>query len=342
MPQKSIWDTVESKNSAENPGLDLAEFAAAAIRFRSETKEMSSYDSSGITETLDILGSLMSENVNSNVADLDDIKIPEWADYEEDEKPTHNSSFVRDDTNFTNLATTSLSPNVAVSMSEPSANGAYESLFSSSTLAPSRDSNRILTSSMANSLAEPLQSPPPLPWFYLDPQSNVQGPFLTGEMRNWLEAGYFKIDLPVKLESWVRFHPLGDIFPTYESAFHHNVPLEPAVRGNPISSKIIETANPNLRLDTYDSSVAHTEIKVVSGLNLMVGMGQQFSKPNSLAMNSSTHSSLPLPLVDISSPYSTRNTKVDISLSALSSHTTGISKAMVESQQRPPIVSEKV
>jgi len=34
-------------------------------------------------------------------------------------------------------------------------------------------------------------------WYHSDPQCNVQGPFRGEEMRQWLEAGYFKGNLPI-------------------------------------------------------------------------------------------------------------------------------------------------
>ena len=64
-------------------------------------------------------------------------------------------------------------------------------------------------------------------WLYLDPQNNIQGPFPSSEMRTWLEAGYFKINLPVKLDHWSKFYPLGLVYPTPDSAFLYNLPDEP-------------------------------------------------------------------------------------------------------------------
>jgi PERQ amino acid-rich with GYF domain-containing protein len=74
------------------------------------------------------------------------------------------------------------------------------------------------------------------PWLYLDPRNNVQGPFQTSEMRNWLEAGYFQIDLPVKLDHWTNFHPLGTVFPSPDAAFFPNLPEEPVKLASTIMS----------------------------------------------------------------------------------------------------------
>lgn len=59
-------------------------------------------------------------------------------------------------------------------------------------------------------------SPEELSLFYKDPQGRVQGPFKGIDIMGWFEAGYFGIDLPVRLESaasdspWVQ---LGDAMP---------------------------------------------------------------------------------------------------------------------------------
>mmetsp|Transcript_20038 Transcript_20038/g.41899 ORF Transcript_20038/g.41899 Transcript_20038/m.41899 type:complete len:1092 (-) Transcript_20038:300-3575(-) len=60
---------------------------------------------------------------------------------------------------------------------------------------------------------------PGAPWFYSDPQQNIQGPFRGEEMRQWLEAGYFKGDLPVSQDSSGPFRPLSAIYPDLSLAF---------------------------------------------------------------------------------------------------------------------------
>ena len=67
-------------------------------------------------------------------------------------------------------------------------------------------------------------SAPPAPayvegWLYQDPNRNMQGPFETSAMRRWLESGYFKEHLPIKMPHWGAFHPLGVVFPNPEVAF---------------------------------------------------------------------------------------------------------------------------
>lgn len=60
---------------------------------------------------------------------------------------------------------------------------------------------------------------PEAPWFYSDPQGNIQGPFRGDEMRQWLEAGYFKGDLPISQQAGGPFIALSVIFPQIEVAF---------------------------------------------------------------------------------------------------------------------------
>lgn len=57
------------------------------------------------------------------------------------------------------------------------------------------------------------------PWYYSDPSRNIQGPFRSEEMRQWLEAGYFKGDLPISQNPTGPFVPLSIYFPTISLAF---------------------------------------------------------------------------------------------------------------------------
>jgi len=57
------------------------------------------------------------------------------------------------------------------------------------------------------------------PWYYADPQGNIQGPFGGEEMRQWLEAGYFKGDLPISQNINGPFRTLSTFFPDPSVAF---------------------------------------------------------------------------------------------------------------------------
>jgi GYF domain len=60
---------------------------------------------------------------------------------------------------------------------------------------------------------------PDAPWYYSDPSKNIQGPFRGEEMRQWLEAGYFKGDLPISQNPTGPFRPLAVIFTDLSVAF---------------------------------------------------------------------------------------------------------------------------
>lgn len=76
---------------------------------------------------------------------------------------------------------------------------------------------------------EQATSPPVIanaPWYYADPQGNIQGPFAGDEMRQWLEAGYFKNDLPISQNAGGPFRRLGSYFSDSGSAFQPPQPTE--------------------------------------------------------------------------------------------------------------------
>jgi hypothetical protein len=98
--------------------------------------------------------------------------------------------------------------------------------------------HQTLQSSQQDSLLQPfgmqhVRQPPVQivdEWLYTDPQNNVQGPFPSKNMSRWYEAGYFKMELPIKLRHWNQFYPLGMIFPSRENAFRE-FPSEPGQEG---------------------------------------------------------------------------------------------------------------
>lgn len=66
----------------------------------------------------------------------------------------------------------------------------------------------------ARKLSQP--SPEDLLLYYKDPQGEIQGPFSGGDIIGWFEAGYFGIDLQVRLASAPNdspFFALGDVMP---------------------------------------------------------------------------------------------------------------------------------
>ena len=46
-------------------------------------------------------------------------------------------------------------------------------------------------------------------WYYQDPDGMIQGPFTSGEMKEWFDAGYFTMDLMVRRACDSHMLPLG-------------------------------------------------------------------------------------------------------------------------------------
>ena len=50
-------------------------------------------------------------------------------------------------------------------------------------------------------------------WYYQDPDGMIQGPFTSGEMKDWFDAGYFTMDLMVRRACDNHMLPLGLFLP---------------------------------------------------------------------------------------------------------------------------------
>ena len=57
-------------------------------------------------------------------------------------------------------------------------------------------------------------------WYYQDPDGMIQGPFTSGEMKEWFDAGYFTMDLMVRRACDNHMLPLG-LSSTYLSSCVH-------------------------------------------------------------------------------------------------------------------------
>ena len=94
------------------------------------------------------------------------------------------------------------------------------------------------------------------PWFYADPQGNIQGPFGGDEMRQWLEAGYFKGDLPISQSRGGPFRALTFYFPDANNAFH---PTKPYAGRD---SSIVETkARAEVEAKAREKAAARAEVE---------------------------------------------------------------------------------
>ncbi|XP_074570646.1 uncharacterized protein LOC141827325 [Curcuma longa] len=68
-----------------------------------------------------------------------------------------------------------------------------------------------------------LRSPEELSLYYLDPQGDIQGPFLGLDIISWFEQGFFGIDLPVyssDAPEGTPFQPLGEVMPHLKLKLH--------------------------------------------------------------------------------------------------------------------------
>lgn len=79
-----MWDTVDNISGQSGGGtlnLDLADFSAAALRFRTETREM--------RKEVDALDGLISDGPLEEAGN----SVPEWADYEEENSAKNDLTF---------------------------------------------------------------------------------------------------------------------------------------------------------------------------------------------------------------------------------------------------------
>lgn len=79
---KGLWDDVTSGNVTNGDGLDLADFAAMALKFRSETKDLGENLESFVNEEDAAMDRLMREQdeILDTVDDGEDNDVPEWDD----------------------------------------------------------------------------------------------------------------------------------------------------------------------------------------------------------------------------------------------------------------------
>ena len=291
-----LWDDIIPSNalsSSSSTGLDLADFAAATMRFHSEHQEVAASTSSASSVPLsygiprhhnqsatiesvieadeeeDVLESLMRDQRNSHVGhngssggksggslmegledaeedfdlnfghllvDEDDEILPEWNDVV---IPSTSSANGLHHTATSSM--TKLQPSLLFQQ-QPSSSSSSLPLPSSSLLSTTNMTPVAATQMNTHMYPphpqhvpiSPIQLPssvntaipllPPLArlmWEYRDPQGVVQGPFENGSMASWLEAGFFKADLPIKLSSWSSFYPLGSVFSSLAHAFKY-------------------------------------------------------------------------------------------------------------------------
>jgi hypothetical protein len=268
------WDDVGETGNSNN-GLDLADFSAATLKFRSqmdkfEKGDVQLYDSNDVMEGL-YREQAEQESIRRGGLDEElEEQMPEWAD-EGDSMLGPSNVTIKD--SLTQYQTTNApgrallnaiapsSTNAPITVDKPkvdmvddlfasdirgksAANAGYHSnlvMQNSSTdfvYQNSATAEVILRSQVTAHQASIRSHVPSLEdalWLYLDPRGRTQGQFSTTSMRQWMVDGYFSPSLPIKLSHWSTFYPLHAVFADAPSAFQ-NIPLEPLP---PVSSPLL-------------------------------------------------------------------------------------------------------
>lgn len=114
-------------------------------------------------------------------------------------------------------------------------------------------------------------APEELCLLYTDPQGEVQGPFLGVDIIGWFEAGFFGLDLPVRLMD----APEGTPFTALENIMPH---LKPAVKvpvGFTSALKRLEDGGGSILVEDegYSSSLSYQRKESSGGENLIERRG---------------------------------------------------------------------
>lgn len=204
-------------------GLDLADFAAAALKFRSEMADMKLTDGEGVPGGVeeDMMERLLREQTAAagelgGALEDDDDAVPDWAmdtvsgtdSLKTAPQPQAKRSLLLETLNVKSPASGGSATVTAVKSQVVAQT--HTGVGGDLSLHPSAV-DQLLGSRLLAAL--PLLPEPPVEWFYTDPQGQVQGPFSQENMQLWHEAGYFSKDLPIKLRAWAAFHPFCVVFP---------------------------------------------------------------------------------------------------------------------------------
>ena len=135
----------------------------------------------------------------------------------------------------------------------------------------------------------PQVSPEDLCLLYTDPQGEIQGPFLGVDIIGWFEAGFFGLELPVRLMD----APEGTPFVPLENIMPH---LKPAVKVPPgfNSQKQLEEGGEsfhNLKDEVLSSSISYRLQESLGGENELERRGGGFEPSLELDLLGLTDSS---------------------------------------------------
>ena len=226
--EKSLWDDLPGSGGGAAGGVfELSDFAAAAQKFRSDTKDMGLGDhDTPVDQEEDALERLLREQADLDAAEHEAEEandVPEWAD----DDLGLGLGMGKSSETFGN-AVESTKPSVESEVKRNLLLGALN-LRSSALPAPLVPQTQQIFQHEHLMQHQQMQYHQQVAdeWWYTDPSGNEQGPFDTANMCAWSLGGYFANDLPIKLKHWAAFHPLCTVFSSQESAFK-DMPQEPS------------------------------------------------------------------------------------------------------------------
>lgn len=236
--------------------LDLAGFAEAALKFRSDTKELKS------------AGPNESDAVNEDV-------VSSLFDSKQEDEEVHTPL-------QSSLSANILTQTAATIVSDYPPQAASTAIASSSLEQSLFPQLNFGISSSFDIFTTNAPSIEPVEWYYRDPQNQVQGPFSQETMKVWNDDGYFTLDLPIKMGRWQQFHLFKYVFPNPSSAFIE-IPSEPIQLSFPFgqtSSTISQSVKPseaipsNLAVD-FGESIRTNDISLPQASQVVQATSKQ-------------------------------------------------------------------
>lgn len=248
------WDDSGMGGKGDD-GLDLADFSAATLKFRTEMGDLGKDDKIELYDSNDVMERLCREQrVIERMNEVtDDERIPEWADVDVLGSSSEGTFFrsepeTAETTNAGGRAILNAllpsAPITSSSLQDKNTDLDYILGVQSLDVSSRKDKSLSQLSHEGSDVHSPISRGAPaaviggsiaplhLPsmedalWMYLDPRNRPQGPFSTSSMRQWMVDGYFAPTLPIKLTHWSDFYPLYSVYQDAMSAFQV-VPIEP-------------------------------------------------------------------------------------------------------------------
>ncbi|CAF1027931.1 unnamed protein product [Brachionus calyciflorus] len=122
-------------------------------------------------------------------------------------------------------------------------------------------------------------------WFYLDSQNQIQGPFNSEKMANWLASGYFSMNLMVKRGCDEQFVPLGLIVQNLNNMRQKSQSVKTVPPHDPILNHMQQMSQNNNLLTAHLSSQQNSGLSN-SNLNSIIQQIQQIQLQQKAAVAS--------------------------------------------------------